>query len=319
MIAIVNWQYIILNGSSANGYRVKRRAGGVPPPVSNSGVDTVSSDFWNSNPAPPTIPYAGQNYVFAFWSITAVDILSPQREAHLEFGRTASSSHPGPSNLGGGSWVVTAKAYYVWDFGSGNGDNAVLIDAFDIQAGDFIPDDFVDVTPDDQSRTLTTNANGGYIDTSTQIAPGAAIKITARDFLPSSKQFGYWQDVPSLLFSFNPGSPPTVGTPDVHDIIAHNSDIVVAFAFYNEVNQPIRIPRQYEIYNPWWWLETHWGTTPPLPDPEPWLPQFAAALALANAATKVAPRLRAKVLEIALQQLSVASATIKKEIKTQGK
>jgi hypothetical protein len=102
--------------------------------------------------------------------------------------------------------------------------------------------------------------------------------------------------------------------------VAHKNDIIYAFAFYNEVGRiDVRIPGPYEIYDPWWWIKTHWGTTPPLPDPEPWLPQFAAAMALAVAAKKVSSRLRTSVLEIALQQLSIASATIKKEIKTQGK
>jgi hypothetical protein len=53
---------------------------------------------------------------------------------------------------------VSATAYYVWKFGQGGGDNAILIDAFDIQAGDFIPDDFVDVTPDPNGQ-LTVEAN----------------------------------------------------------------------------------------------------------------------------------------------------------------
>ena len=81
------------------------------------------------------------------------------------------------------------KAYYVWNFGATNGDDAVLIDAFDIHAGDFIADDFVDVIPD-ASGKLSTDANNGYIDTTAQIAEGKPITIRARNLI-TGKQFSY--------------------------------------------------------------------------------------------------------------------------------
>ncbi len=317
MIASVNWQHFILRWPAGGVYRVKKRTDG-PAPVPDTGVDTVNNDFW-SRTAPADKIFNTDKYIFAFWSITAQDILSPQREAHLDFGKTASSSHPGSAGMGGGLWVVTAKAYYVRDIGLGGGNHGVFIDAFDIQAGDFIPDDFVDVSPDNAAKTLTTSANNGYIDTTAQIPAGNSIKITARDLLPSSKLFGYWQEVSSLLVSSNPATPATIGAPDVHDIVANSNDIIYAFAFYNQVPPTIKIQRHYEIYDPWWWIRTHGGLTPPLPDPQPWLLQYAAALALAETAEKVSPGLRSAVLEIALQQLSITSSLIKKEIKKQGK
>ena len=318
MIASVNWQYVILRWPAGGVYRVKKRTDG-PAPVPDTGTDFVNNDFWSRN-APLDRMYNNDRYIFAFWSITAQDMLSPQREAHLEFGRNASSSHPGHAGMGGGLWIVTAKAYYVRDIGLGGGNHGVFIDAFNIQAGDFIADDFVDVLPDDIARTLTASANNGYIDTTAQIVPGSTIQITARDFLPSNKLFGYWQEVSSLLISSNPALPATVGVPDIHDIVAHNNDIVYAFAFYNETVPTLRrVPIHYEIYDPWWWIRTHGGLTPPLPDPQPWLSLHAAALALSEAAERVSPKLKSKVLEIVLQQLSLTSAAIKKQIKNQGK
>jgi hypothetical protein len=65
--------------------------------------------------------------------------------------------------------------------------------------------------------------------------------VTARDGIPA-KKFGYWLNISPLLYSNNPQTPATVGAPDPHDIVAHYNDIVVAFAFYNELKQPLFIP-----------------------------------------------------------------------------
>lgn len=316
MIALVNWQYVILNGSAANGYRVKRRTGG-PPPVFDGRTDAVNADFWNSQPAPGTILYQGQQYIFAFWSITGQDMLSLQRESHLDSGKVAGSSHPGPAAMGGGQWIITAKAFYVWDFGRGPGAHAILLDAFDVQAGDFLADDFVDAIP----ATLTADANNGYINTTTQIPAGQVVKITARDALYPNKTFAYWLEVASLTHTGDPGAgPPTIGFPGLRDIVAHPNDIVVAFGVYNSTTLPLRINPHYEIYDPWWYFKTHGGLTPPLPiDPTgPWLGEFAAALALAQASNKISPRLRASLLRVALEQVGIASASLKKEIKQLG-
>lgn len=305
MIAAVSWQYVIMDISAATGYRAKRRLGGAPYPVPNSGIDSPMANNWISAPAPATIPYGGRDFILAFWSLTAHDLITGESAAQIQLGNFANDSHVG------GVWIVTAKAYYVWNFGHGPGDNAVLIDAFDIELGDFIPDDFVDVTPD-QGGALTAAANNGYIDTTTQIPKGATETIKARDRLPG-KKFGYWVPIGSLLYSNDPMAPATVGMPDIHDIVAHYNDVVIAFAFYNEVEQAIGRPQSPVLYNPWWWIETHGGLVPPGP-PGPWLREFAAALALADSANRVAPELRASVLKIALRQLSVATATIRKEI-----
>ena len=105
---------------------------------------------------------------------------------------------------------------------------------------------------------LMTEANNGYIDTTAEIAQGASIKVTARDAIPARK-FGYWLNISPLLYSNNPQAPATVGAPDPHDIVAHYNDIVVAFAFYNEVKQPLFVPPRDAFYDPWWWIKTLGG------------------------------------------------------------
>jgi hypothetical protein len=311
MITTVNWQYILLYGDLASGYRVKRRKGGSPPPVPFSGTKTPMADNWVSDPAPSQIHYDpdNRNYIFVFWSLVAYDAQSLQSAAQIQTGNVANDSHTG------GQWTITANAYYIWDFGGGNGYNALLIDAFDVQLGDFIPDDFVDVKPDPKG-TLTIEANNGYIDTSNEIAQGQpppAITVTARDLLPH-KQFGYWLHWPNtpLFYAFDPKFPPTVGTPNSHDIVVHYNDVVVAIALYHYFYEPVPPPNVY-AYNPWWWIESWRGHGP---DPGPWARDFAAALVLAEAANRVSPSLRAGVLKIALQQISNVAAEIEKQIKT---
>jgi hypothetical protein len=262
---------------------------------------------WTSAPAPTQIHYASENrdYVFAFWSITAFDSESQQSSAQIQNGITANDSHQG------GTWSISANAFYIWNFGEGGGDNAILIDAFDVQAGDFIADDFVNVTPD-QNGKLTTEANNGYIDTSTDILPGLPIAVSARDSI-YAKQFGYWINIPSLLYSNDPNSPATVGSPNSHDIVAHYNDVVVAFAFYNEViHAPLVASRPVQLYIPRW--RDWWGPVVSRLMGEPWRRELVGVLTLSDAAGEVSPSLQERVLEIALEQLMITSAKIKEQL-----
>jgi hypothetical protein len=310
MIVAVNWQYIILTVGAGISNRVARRTGG-PPPAVDGGTDMPNANNW-VRAAPPSIHYVpdGRDYNFAFWSLNAQDMMSGQGSSQIQSNPTANESFTG------GAWVITANAYYFWNFGTGGGDNAVYVDAFDVQAGAFLPDDFVDVAPD-PGGALTVAGNNGYIDTTTQIAAGAAnrITITARSALPpaGNRQFAYWQSVGSLQYAGDPAHPPTVGAPpNPRDIVVGHNDIVVAFAFYNEVRSVLQVPREPNIYNPWWWIETHGGLTPPGPPP-PWLQQYLAGLALATTARGLDPRLRAEGLELALRQMALATSALKKD------
>jgi hypothetical protein len=313
LIDSVQWQWIMLGAGPGDGgqsHRVaRRRAAGGSDLVYNSGTESPMADSWVSSPsAPPTLTHGGQEYVRAFWSVTAHDSVSNQSSAQVQPGTgTANDSHFG------GTWTVTARLYYIaWGGGNGNGgDDAVLIDAFDIQAGDFFGDDFVDVSPD-PGHTLTASANDGYIDTTSQIQQGTAETIAARDAL-LGKQFGYWWSIDSLLQSANPATPATVGSPDGHDIVAHHNDVVVAFAFYSEVQSRHRVPPYYVAYNPWWWFETHGGLVPPGPT-DPFRVQLGAVAEIIEATRSLSAGMRAGGIELALRQLSITEKTLRKEL-----
>jgi hypothetical protein len=70
------------------------------------------------------------------------------------------------------------------------------------------------------------------------------------------------------------------------------------------------------LYNPWWWIETRGGLVPPGP-PDPWLRQYGVVVELADAAKKAAPELRQRILEVALDQMAIASAALKQQIRNQ--
>ncbi len=311
MIASVSWQYIVLNGSSAIGYRVKRRTGGSLPPVYQSGTETPLNDNWVSTPAPAQISYGGTNYILGFWSLTSQDSISMQRSAQIQTGVVANDSHSG------GVWAVTAKAYYIPDFsgggGSGGGGGFVLIDAFDIQLGDFIPDDFVDVQPD-PNGTLAPAANNGFLDTS-QLSQGSSVTIAARDAL-SQKQFAYW--LAPLVRSNASNATVTVGVPDKHDIVVHHNDLVVAFSFYNETQQRSWVPPYEATYDWLWWLKTRGGLVPPVPPwgpGDPWMQQILGALSVGHAASQVGGAVRGRVLQAALEQVTLAANALTQQIK----
>jgi hypothetical protein len=76
---------------------------------------------------------------------------------------------------------------------------------------------------------------------------------------------------------------------------------------------PIQVVVPPPTFNPWWWIETLGGLVPP--GPTPWMREIAGALSLAATSRAVSPKFRADVLELTLEQLSIASGAIKKEIK----
>jgi hypothetical protein len=301
MIATVNWEYRILKAPSNGVYRARRRSDG-PPIVFNFGSDTVDNDSWSQlAPAEISLGSPTPNYQFAFWSIKGRNEITSQEMAQIVRGRRSDLTLSGS-----GSWVITAKAFYVPIFGGGTeggGGGAVLIDAFDIQVGDFFIDDFVDVVPDDSSRTLTSDANDGYINTSKI----TKLTISARDKVPTNsptKQFAYWQKI----------VPPDEDT-NGRDIVVTKNELLIAFAFYNQLEpKPFKWPYIPGSYNPWWSIETNGGLTPPRGG-DPWLVQLSTAMSLIATAKTIAPDLRKPVLEIAVKQIEQISTLMKNEIK----
>src|SRR5262245_20513908 len=134
MITQVTKYLFLLDSDPVSGFRVKRRqaAPTMFPPV----TVTVLDDFWDDELVPSISLIAPdgsrKDYVLAFWSLTAEDTLPPQphqqsyKESRAETGTHVSDSHIG------GAWTVVLKAYYVWNFGTGPGNHALLIDGFDI-------------------------------------------------------------------------------------------------------------------------------------------------------------------------------------------
>ncbi|THJ36929.1 S53 family peptidase [Candidatus Frankia alpina] len=91
------------------------------------------------------------------------------------------------------------------------------------------------------------------------------------------------------------------GTPNGSDLI----DALVAYGIHR-----VQLPYIYDIL---WWIKTHGGLLPP-PPPAPWRAQFAAAVDLTAAASRVSPQMRPDVLELTLRQLSITIEGMKKEI-----
>jgi len=76
---------------------------------------------------------------------------------------------------------------------------------------------------------------------------------------------------------------------------------------------PIQVNVPTATFNPWWWIETLGGLV--APGPTPWMREIVGALSLVASSRAVSPKLRVQVLELTLEQLSVTSGEITKEIK----
>lgn len=317
MIVEAEWSHVLLGaGGGSRGHRVKRQTAGAPPPVVASGVDRPGADSWASAPAPAVIRHQGRDYILAFWSVRAVDSAAPyQRSAQIQTNSVANDSHAG------GSWRITARAYYVWNQGGGPGNHALLIDAFDIDAGDFLADDFVTVTPDDPRQSLTLAANDGYLNTSQQILPGVELTVAATDIAyvgRSGYGFQYWLPISALTHSGDPAHPATIGAPTVRDILVHRDDIIMAFAMYQPAVAAPLPGTDWATIDLWWWFTTHGGLVPPR-RVDGWLRDFGNALALAESARGMSQRLQEKALRLAAEQVAESAAKLKEQIKTTGK
>lgn len=186
----IDWNHILLDPvvyARHSTYRIARIPGGISAfPVGHNGSVEYSGNWIPSEDnsglvpdaqrperkyyyvnrdgrvitAPPNAaPADARGFRFAFWSYQTSTSDGP-RWAHV--------IDPRPSVPN----VDRATAYFVWDLGSGPGPHGVYLDAFNEDTGEFMPDDFVDVTPDDAAQTRTAEANNGLLTTE-------AIKDTA--------------------------------------------------------------------------------------------------------------------------------------------
>lgn len=256
---------------------------------------------------------------FAFWAVTgSAGLARPLDQFILGFGKAfVTIQNPPPHVLVGNDYVFFTAWYIVDDSNAGPG---VIIDAFDVDLGTFVLDDFVTVSPEDASGTLTTTANAtGFVATQQRVA-GVTTDVTediiAFDVLPSDKvPFGFWQ----VFYSLPEATSIAVSPGETKDLVAAGGSLGIAFAFYQS-NRPVlaTVPIPPWTYDIWWKVKTHGGLTPPGPTPSwtEWMREFAAALALTEVAGSVSPEVRRGVLESALQQMSIASESIKREMKS---
>jgi hypothetical protein len=125
----------------------------------------------------------------------------------------------------------------------------------------------------------------------------------------------------SLTFT----SPP-LGTTAVVSVVVTDSDgaVMTASLTVTSISSQIaaaiyffcKLRSTEGLYNPWWWIETRGGLVPPGP-PDPWLQQFGVVASLADAAKRASPQLRGRILEMALEQLSIASAAIRQQVRSE--
>ena len=139
------------------------------------------------------------------------------------------------------------------------------------------------------------------------------------DWQGSSIATGYIMPghVGTFLFQSSTAPPPKI----VFGCVYYDNANSWGYAFNGtaELRDPARPARVIPTplsYNPQWAFETHGGRVPPGPPPA-WLQQMQAAIMLAGNAGSVSPQLRAKLLELALEQTQIASATLRQELSHQ--
>jgi hypothetical protein len=266
-------------------------------PSSNSSLAT--GDTYQPQWAPPTLDWTDtvdgrevtHHGVFAFWAIAG-----GANGGVVDFNQLAQGVPVGGGNL-------TASAIYI-ETGDGNGEPGVTIDAFDVNQGIFVDDDFVNVSPD-SGLTAAAN-NDGWVPSA------SAESVTA---------YGSIHAVPFTNWHV------FLGTEIVNNTILNVAvqSSAVAFAFYKTPVSiaPPRIDRQFALST---WVSYGVmvdGGGPTGDGPvDPWGPyvkEFAAGLMLAEAAKKVNTELKAGVMTLAAKQVSLAASAIQKNMTAAAK
>src|SRR5437879_332649 len=109
------WEYRLLTHTKYTGHRVKRLASTTAPEIPFSGSiypDTLGGSTW-SRTAQSNIPTAnGDNYVFGFWSLSGYN-----EETGSPYSQVFSDPNANVTLGPPGTWLLTARAWYFWDFG----------------------------------------------------------------------------------------------------------------------------------------------------------------------------------------------------------
>lgn len=265
------------------------------PPLSSTAADPGVYQALAS----PQYPYTDaqgkpQTAWFAFWSVTGGangPFVTPQNSVNVPVGDDP----------------VNAIAWYV-PLGDGNGQPGTLIDAFDVNLGNFVDDDFVSVAPD---AGLGAAANeDGWV-------PSAALEHI--------QAFASIHATPLLNWQVVLQSPPGADTVVAADLQAAAQSQGVAFAFYQRPSGPSRWvdPHRYEI-GTWvsWGVMVDGGGPTGHGPVDPWGPlvrEFAGAMALAEAARKGGVETRAASLDIAAKQLEITAAKLGEAMRKDAK
>lgn len=191
---------------------------------------------------------------------------------------------------------VQVVAWYI-EHGGGGGPE-LLIDAFDVDIGDFVLDDFVNGVTD---PSLTTEANAnGIVPT-----PGGSEDVRAYTSI-RSVPFDKWIVVQ--------------GTEQVSklDLTGTQGTTAIAFAMYQS---PTSLPRPKPNFSQETWVS--WSVTVdgggptgrgPQPPWGPYVRELAAGLALADTAGMVDKGLRISALQLAADQVKVAADNIVRQM-----
>jgi hypothetical protein len=178
-----------------------------------------TGDKFQAGWASPTVPWVDssgktQSASFAFWSIKGGT-----------GGALVSTNNTAPVVDVGTADIFAIAWYLPW--GDGSGGPGIWIDAFDVDLGNFVDDDFVNVIPNEvkNNATVTETANNqGSVPTDVDRDIGAYASI---HFVPFSDWKVFWESIP--------------GTVSVNYVSLHapKESSAVAFAFYQKVS-PIK-------------------------------------------------------------------------------
>ncbi len=238
----------------------------------------VPAPYFAQLPYPPVNPQGNAQMVF--WSVTD--------------GTTGEVLPAGPLSYTIGVNPLTVTAWYFPIGGGGPGPTLIIDDAFSANLGRFIDDTFVDVTSD---PSLTSDANVvGEVPTT------EAETLKAHSSVVSTPEpFYEW----ILSWTATPALNQTVNVP--------KGQVGIAVAIYQDSSSSRFHGVVPSAYNPWWWIESWWGHGP---DPNPGVRDFAVAVELAAAAARASPKVRAQVIDAALQQAKIGASLMQKQLKS---
>ena len=197
---------------------------------------------------------------------------------------------------------VQATAWYIE--GGGNGSPALFIDAFDVDIGDFVLDDFVNVVTD---ASLTAEANLDGIVPTIEGSEDVRAYTSIR-----SVPFDQWIVIEGTE------------TAASEDLTGAQNTSGIAFAMYQtpQGNGHPRIPANIgdATWVSWGVMVDGGGPTGrgPVPPWTPFLRQLAAGLALADSAGTVDASLKGEVLRLAADQVKLAAGNIAQHMESGG-